>query len=312
MSRTCSRSRQHAVPCLQSSVRPDGTKNILEISGKEYPFNTEIAGNGRNTVPTTSENPFHVQPITTSFVDEQISDSTNPTRSLFADNTCVNHVDDGHYDTYGSLAAPGNYSHANLWIPAPYDTHTCAPFVNSNTSPLTGSTFAAGAAYDDGFALPTALDPYSWGGTAVGQGPMDEYIGAGFHYPYPSLSSMTSFPADADTDGNAYHGLLPANSFDTAQWGAAVEPPQAPLVVENSPSAPIATAPAAPPPRPACAICTRSFGRQGDLDRHAKIHQAGSRVFACAVAGCGYSSYRKDKLNEHVQRRHLALGAAST
>ena len=283
----------------------------MDICGKEYPVNTEIAGNGRNTVPTTSENPFHVQPVTTSFVDEQISDPTNPNRSLFADNTCVNHVDYGHYDAYGSLAAPGNYSHANPYAPAPSDNHTFAPFANPNTSPLTGSTFAAGAPYNDGFALPTAPVPYSWGGTAVGQGPMDEYIGAGFHYPDPSLSSMSAFPTDADTDGNAYHGLLPANSFDTAQWNGAAGFPNLFHPVVNGDAATLDEAQRAPP-RPTCAVCTRSFGRQGDLDRHAKIHQAGSRVFACAIAGCGYSSYRKDKLNEHVQRRHQVLGAAST
>lgn len=64
------------------------------------------------------------------------------------------------------------------------------------------------------------------------------------------------------------------------------------------------------PPRPMCRECHQTFGRQSDLERHAKIHEAGSKVFQCHFQDCSYSSSRKDKLGEHVRRRHASARAA--
>ncbi len=66
----------------------------------------------------------------------------------------------------------------------------------------------------------------------------------------------------------------------------------------------------ATPPRPMCTECLQTFGRQSDLERHAKTHQAGPKDFQCQVAGCKYSSNRKDKFGEHVRRRHPSAGRA--
>ncbi|MCJ1451643.1 hypothetical protein MMC28_001983 [Mycoblastus sanguinarius] len=57
--------------------------------------------------------------------------------------------------------------------------------------------------------------------------------------------------------------------------------------------------------RPACTQCGRTFGRVSDLERHAKKHDPGMRIYGCHVEGCEYEgSYRKDKLDAHVKGRH--------
>lgn len=201
---------------------------------------------------------------------------------------------------FESLATPGSGTYANS------NNHIFAPFVNTNPSRLTESTVAADVAYNDGIALPPAPNPYIWVPT-VAEGPMDEYTGANFQYPNPSLPMMSPFAAD--TNGNGYQGQFPANSFDN-QWGAAVEFPNAFHAVATN-ATPFDIGPPIPP-RPTCTECNQTFGRKADLDRHARIHQADSNVFQCQVEGCKYSNYRKDKLDEHVKRRHQALGTAST
>ena len=58
-------------------------------------------------------------------------------------------------------------------------------------------------------------------------------------------------------------------------------------------------------PRSTCNTCRKSFSRPSDLDRHAKKHQPGSRIYTCSIAGCDYEgSYRKDKLTAHVKNCH--------
>ena len=57
--------------------------------------------------------------------------------------------------------------------------------------------------------------------------------------------------------------------------------------------------------RSTCTTCRKSFTRPSDLNRHAKKHQPGARIFTCSVAGCDYEgSYRKDKLTAHVKNCH--------
>lgn len=58
--------------------------------------------------------------------------------------------------------------------------------------------------------------------------------------------------------------------------------------------------------RATCATCGKTFSRSKDLERHTKKHQSGSDTFRCRVARCSYSSYRKDKLEEHMRRPHRA------
>ena len=65
------------------------------------------------------------------------------------------------------------------------------------------------------------------------------------------------------------------------------------------------------PARYTCPECNIPFKRKADLKRHAKIHKPDSKNFRCVAAGCGYSSYRKDRLDDHVERRHPATASAS-
>ncbi|KAL9125294.1 MAG: hypothetical protein Q9175_008100, partial [Cornicularia normoerica] len=162
------------------------------------------------------------------FVNEPIGDLTNLDRSLFAENTRVRHLDYGYYSgAYESLATPGNCTstYTNPWATAHLGNHTFAPFVDASPSRLTESTFATGAAYTAGIALPTAPNPYIWG-PVVPKAPMDEYIGAAdFQYPDPSLSMMNPFAADPY--GNNYQDQFPANGFDTQLRTAVDEFPRA-------------------------------------------------------------------------------------
>ena len=227
-------------------------------------------------------------------------------------------------------------SDPSTWGPAAAtaypNSQAFTPFVNAVPSPLTVSTFAAGASYDVGLDFLTASNHYR-SGEAVAPGSLVPHVGTGFQYPDPSFTMMSPYPAatnsnsyyqnqlsaapgfldpdlsfpmmspyPAATNSNSYYpNQLSATDLDTNQ-DAAVESPSA----VSSDIAPEAST------RPTCGICNRVFSRQADLDRHAKKHQADSKVFRCRVAGCEYRSYRKDKLDDHVRRRHPALAAAST
>lgn len=56
-----------------------------------------------------------------------------------------------------------------------------------------------------------------------------------------------------------------------------------------------------------CNDCNRTFKGWGELRRHAKKHQPDSKLFHCVAADCACSSYRKDKLEDHVRRHHPNL-----
>lgn len=102
--------------------------------------------------------------MSTSFIDQQLNDSNNFSRSAFS------LADYDRYNAYASVAAPGNYTHANAWAPSPPNDHAFGPFISPDTLQLTGNTFGAGftadAADNVGTTLPTALDPYTWGTAA--------------------------------------------------------------------------------------------------------------------------------------------------
>ena len=48
--------------------------------------------------------------------------------------------------------------------------------------------------------------------------------------------------------------------------------------------------------------CNKRFSRQGDLNRHSKMHSPGK--FPCTFSGCGKVFYRKDKLRQHWEKEH--------
>ncbi|KAI9641961.1 hypothetical protein NHQ30_009830 [Ciborinia camelliae] len=59
-----------------------------------------------------------------------------------------------------------------------------------------------------------------------------------------------------------------------------------------------------PAPRFACNSvgCGKTFGRQGDCDRHMKKH--GTFEYSCPEPGCPKQFYRRDKMKDHARRIH--------
>ncbi len=203
--------------------------------------------------------------------------------------------------------APDPYSRGRATATDHWDHHDAAPFTNSNPPHFTGSAFAATAPYNDNIALPTAPSPYAMS-PAVPTGPTHPHLGASIQY--PDLSFPMTDPFTTANNSNGYHGPLPATSF-TTQWGASLDSPNMVHATDNAFPFP-AEIGEAPQPRPTCTTCNRSFGRQGDLVRHAKKHLAGPKAFPCAVAGCPYANDRKDKLRDHHRRRHPGVAVSFT
>ncbi|KAH7084465.1 ankyrin repeat-containing domain protein [Paraphoma chrysanthemicola] len=55
----------------------------------------------------------------------------------------------------------------------------------------------------------------------------------------------------------------------------------------------------------ACKVCSRSFARRTDLERHIiNIHRLGNTLFACNVNNCTYKAKRKDNLTKHHREVH--------
>ena len=129
---------------------------------------------------------------------------------------------------------------------------------------------------------------------------------ASANYPFSMLASNNSIVPmnDGFTTGGPF--AVPPNIYTPGQASA-----NSPLPVPMSNSALILVDIGPPvPQRPLCTQCNQPFSRQSDLDRHAKKHQPGPKEFKCNVQGCKYESHRKDKLREHVRRRHPGMGVA--
>lgn len=130
-------------------------------------------------------------------------------------------------------------------------------------------------------------------------------LGAQWHH--PDLSSYIESPfatVAAPFGNNTFPNEHPVHTNEHAGT-------KSPLPVPTSNGTLIPSDIGPPVPlRPMCTKCNKTFSRQSDLERHAKIHQADCKVFKCQVGGCTYSNYRKDKLSEHVRRRHSSEGTA--
>ena len=134
-----------------------------------------------------------------------------------------------------------------------------------------------------------------------------------------------------------YHTLLPLdypNEYDNSvsvpnnmgldlhQNGVAPSLGTAPSALEASTSTALSFSPSLGTPnstaRFPCATtgCERTFARAGNMRRHARKHDPAAERFPCQVAGCKYTGAkafaRKDKLADHVKKRHAVQGSSSS
>ena len=203
--------------------------------------------------------------------------------------------------TYSDVAAGPNTPIRYTWGPAATTAHsssyTSAPFIASDPLHFIEDTFATGAAYNGG----NAHSGVPWGPVA----PMpftDHFSASGLQYADPTLQIRSPYTADANGPSNDCRGLITAPSFNTTPLEVTVNLPRTPDATHDI-DLDLA------PPLPTCAKCNKSFTRNADLDRHAKKDQPDAKVFRCGVVGCTFDNYRKDKVSEHIRRRHGGVGA---
>ena len=164
------------------------------------------------------------------------------------------------------------------------------------------NSFLPGGPYDSG------ENSFDLTGSALTEFSANDTLGAlGAQWHHPDLSSYTESPfatVAAPIGNNTFPNEHPVH---TAEYGGTQSPIPVPafngtlMSLDIGPPVPL---------RPTCTECNETFGRQSDLERHAKGHQAGSKIFQCQAEGCTYSNYRKDKLRDHVRRRHSSEGTA--
>lgn len=131
-----------------------------------------------------------------------------------------------------------------------------------------------------------------------------EALGSGYGFGFgPAAGSVprTSFAySSVDASGSGFrtgHGLT-NDSY----------PSFGPNLHDGSPSINDASSHSGARTRSTYVTCGATFGRSKDLERHARKHQSGSNTYRCTTVGCSYSSYRKDKLADHIRRSHRTQG----
>lgn len=128
---------------------------------------------------------------------------------------------------------------------------------------------------------------------------------ASANYPFSMQDSNNSIaPMDMGLMAEGPFAL-PPNMYTTSQ--ASANNPL-PMPTSNNALIPVDIGPPNPQRAP-CKKCNQTFKRQSDLVRHAKKHQSGPKNWKCVTRGCNYASYRKDKLVDHMRRRHAAGGS---
>ncbi|KAM0795998.1 hypothetical protein BDR22DRAFT_825606 [Usnea florida] len=219
-----------------------------------------------------------------------------------------------------------------------FNTHENAAggFSNASYAVDSGNTFGGQYAANGFDTQMSAAGAFSDASYAVNNG--NSYGGFPTQFMAPD-ANPSGFRAI--NSGNVYGGQLPANGFDTPlmardadpsafraidsspvhagqfstsgfqnQQSTTIELPNAPPMINDN-AIPLVPAHVGPKLH-TCPECKTAFKRKGELKRHAKKHQPDSNVFRCVIAGCGYNSYRKDKLADHVKHRHAVTASAST
>jgi hypothetical protein len=119
------------------------------------------------------------------------------------------------------------------------------------------------------------------------------------------LHGQGNFMADLDTTSEGT-SLLPNQT-----WRDSFMPP--PATVYSTGNLSSATKDTTPPQRYKCYSpgCDLSFTRKADKIRHERVHNPAPPVHFCKVDGClksgGMGYLRKDKLTEHMRRKHPDL-----
>ncbi len=282
---------------------PSVYSDPLLLTGNTFAVGADY-GDGQ-TFPT-APTPYTWGPATTTghWDHHDVPPFVNSNPSQLIDNTLT--AGAAYDDGLTFPTAPDPHGRGRATATGHWDHLDVAPLANSNPPQFAESTFIADAAYNNSTAFPTAPTPYALS-PAVATGPTHPHLGAGYQYPDP-LFRITD-PFTTTNNSNSYHSHLPANGFNN-QLGAAIDSPM--LHAAANPFAFPGEIGEAAPRRPTCTTCNRSFGRQGDLIRHAKKHLAGPKAFPCAVAGCPYANDRKDKLRDHYRRRHPGVAVSFT
>lgn len=204
----------------------------------------------------------------------------------------------------GDLPVVNNYSNNSYALSSMVDTTAHGPpaagLLNNYVASLVAwsdpldfgkNSILPGGPHDSG------KDSVDLRGSALPKFSNKAIIAAQLHYPVPSRYVEDPFGTNAPPTDNDI--LLTGPSVRTNGHAGAMN--LIPVPKSNSALIPLNTEPPTPP---TCPECNQTFTRQSDLKRHAKIHQTDSKFFSCQVEGCTYSSYRKDKLGEHMSRRH--------
>ncbi|KAM0796002.1 hypothetical protein BDR22DRAFT_893691 [Usnea florida] len=186
---------------------------------------------------------------------------------------------------------------------------------------LTSPTYAE-SGYDD---VPPALQyysgpsnynehPFTSDAASIGNNtfatPSANYTNGHFiaNSPFPmAVSNNPVVPMDVGFAAEGPTTLSPDIYTHTLGQVSAINP--LPMPTSNNALIPVDGPPIQQ--RALCTQCPRTFSRLSDLERHAKKHLPGPKEFKCHAHGCKYESHRKDKLVEHMRRRHPAAGSHS-
>ena len=311
------------------------TAGAIEIDGIAYPTTPNPTTGGAAAAPAHQNN--------SAFAPLTNSDPAPFDGSTFA-------TGEGYHDDDALLTAPFCRNWEAEGAAAHSDNHAFAPLVNSNSSRLTDSTFAAGATYSDVAASPNTPIPYTWGPAASTAHSSNHAFAPSIAQKPLHMTENTFATGAAYNGGNANPGALwgPAGPTDFmdpfSDLGLQNANPTLPMMSPfaanangnvnnyqgritapsfNSPLEATVNLPKTPHAthdsdldltlrRPTCAKCNKSFTRKPDRDRHAKKHQPDAKVFRCGVVGCTFDNYRKDKVSVHIRRRHGGVGAVLT
>lgn len=215
-------------------------------------------------------------------------------QSVLAQLNCVAHVEEGQDENHAfedifdfnlastSLNVDESPSHPLQDPDVRHVEASNAPAYDGSHSPIFGANDQYAPSMLEN-AMPTTADPNDFMGmtSALGFSTVDVS---------PSIELTDAVNTDVD-GANMIHGSSPAI------------PTVVSLTLQPTISSASMTTSALPPRRLPCTHCGKTFGRIGDLNRHARIHNPNAPRYTCPEPGCKFSGMngmlRKDRLQAH-------------